>query len=103
MNQVNGNQKDVQALFVRSLLTGFIGGVFLGFFNMVMYFFNFSEITLKDYLWYPNSATEIWTGWFGNIFVFIIFGCISMAVALVYYASLRKINSFWIGFLYGAC
>lgn len=101
MNDKHDKKTVEREIFVRSLLTGFIGGILLGFFNIAMDFFNFSEIALQDFFWSQGLFIGA-SGWVGNILSILLIGIFSIMIAVIYYVSLRKIQSFWAGFFYGA-
>lgn len=85
----------------RTLLTGFVGGFFWGMISLIMYFFNFIEVTPKMYVvksWIKSDWTN---GWIGDLFAIILIGMLSMSISLLYHLLFRKINSIWIGFMYG--
>lgn len=89
------------AILSRSLLTGFIGGILWSGFGVVMYYFNFAEIAPKTYL-LRSWLTAEWTkGWLGDIISILLIGLISLLTAFIYYGLFKKVNSLWMGILYG--
>lgn len=100
--QLEQNKKeDPRSILSRSLLTGFIGGMFWGFIGMVMYYFNFSEVTLKSYLLRSWTTAE-WTGtWLGDVVSILLVSVISILTAFIYYGLFKRINSMWLGAAYG--
>lgn len=94
-------KEEYNMLLVRTILTGLIGGVFWGTVWLVIYYLNFTEITPKSFI-IRSWTTADWTnGWLGNGLSIIIMGIASIIVALIYYVILKRINSLWIGVLYG--
>ncbi|AKU25729.1 hypothetical protein AVP43_02940 [Geobacillus stearothermophilus] len=88
-------------LVQKTIITGFVGGVFWSLMGYLAYFFNFSEIS-------PNMVLIPWVagdwkyGRAGNYAAIVLIGIISIAAALLYYAMLRNIRGMWAGMLYGA-
>ncbi|WP_163969975.1 YqhR family membrane protein [Oceanobacillus halotolerans] len=90
------------SLLSRSLITGFVGGVFWGIVGLFAYYFNFSEVAPKTYLlrsWLDAGWTD---RWLGDVVSLIALGVISVIVAFIYYIIFKKINSIWMGVAYGA-
>ncbi|RLL48103.1 hypothetical protein D8M04_02170 [Oceanobacillus piezotolerans] len=88
-------------LLPRSLLTGFIGGIFWSTIAILMYYFNFSEVSPRLFIlrsWLKDEWTD---GWLGDLVSIILVGLISIIVALIYYSTLKKVNSMWAGVLFG--
>ncbi len=88
-------------LMQKTIIIGFVGGVFWSLIGYLAYFFHFSEIS-------PNMILIPWVagGWkygkAGNYAAIVLIGLISIAAALLYYALLRNIRGMWAGGLYGA-
>ncbi|MFE8702509.1 YqhR family membrane protein [Cytobacillus sp. FJAT-54145] len=82
------------------MLTGFVGGILWSGLGYLAYVFNFTEIR-------PNVVLEPWAlgdwknGWLGTVISIIVLGAVSIVVALIYYAALRKMNKLWVGIAYG--
>ena len=95
------NREDRSFLLARSLLTGFIGGIFWSAVGVVMYYFNFTEITPKTFI-FRSWKTSGWTeGWLGDVVSIFVLGIISILIAFIYYGLLKKVNSMWMGVIYG--
>nr|WP_259544941.1 YqhR family membrane protein [Heyndrickxia oleronia] len=83
-----------------ALVTGFIGGILWSLLAYLCYYFNFTKIE-------PNILLEPFTvgnwrgSWIGIIITIIMYGIISIGVALVYYLVLKKFKSMWVGIAYG--
>ncbi|MFC3039040.1 YqhR family membrane protein [Virgibacillus xinjiangensis] len=93
--------EEPMGLLPRSLLTGFIGGIFWSFIGFIMYYFNFTELSSKHYLlrsWNRSGWTDTWLG---EALSILLVGLLSIVVALVYYMLLKKVNSLWAGAAYG--
>lgn len=94
-------KKEYNMLLVRTILTGLIGGMFWGTVWLVIYYLKFTEITPKSFI-IRSWTTADWTnGWLGNGLSIIIMGLASIIIALIYHVILKRINSLWIGVLYG--
>jgi uncharacterized membrane protein YagU involved in acid resistance len=88
-------------LFSRSAVTGFVGGVFWGLIATILAYFNFTEVAPKSYV-LRSWTTATWTdGWLGTVITIMILGGLSVLVAFIYYLFMRKINSMWMGAVYG--
>ncbi|UJL44822.1 hypothetical protein KFZ58_10245 [Virgibacillus sp. NKC19-16] len=98
--ELNKNE-DSRTILSRSLLTGFIGGMLWGFIGVIMYYFNFSEVSLKSYL-LRSWTTAAWTDtWLGDVVSILLISVISIVTAFIYHGLFKKINSMWIGIAYG--
>jgi len=88
-------------ILLRALLTGFIGGLFWCSISIGLYYFNFLEVSPKTYVlrsWLQSGWTDTWVG---DIVSILFVSILSMVVALIYYSLLKKVNSIWIGVLFG--
>ncbi|WP_010530961.1 YqhR family membrane protein [Lentibacillus jeotgali] len=94
-------QEEPISILSRSLLTGFIGGLLGGFFGVVLYYFNFSEVAPKSYL-LRSWLTASWIdGWLGTVLSILMIGVISLLTAFIYFILFKKVNSLWMGVAYG--
>lgn len=104
MSELNEEQTgwDPQRMLYRdSMVIGFYSGVFWSFIAQVAYFFNFLDFSPKFLL--TSWITLEWAkGWLGVVVSILLFGVLSILVALVYYALLKKAKSIFAGLLYGA-
>ncbi|MFS0643984.1 YqhR family membrane protein [Siminovitchia sp. 179-K 8D1 HS] len=88
------------SLLTLAVVTGLVAGIFGGLMGYLLYYFNFTEISPEVIL---TPVAGSWkSNWIGIIIVSMIYGVISIIVALVYYALLRKKKSFVWGAVYGA-
>ncbi|GGK02604.1 hypothetical protein GCM10007063_26170 [Lentibacillus kapialis] len=95
-------QEEPISVLSRSLLTGFVGGLLGGFFGVVLYYFNFSEVSPKSYL-LRSWLTASWVdGWLGTVLSILMIGVISLLTAFIYFILFKKVNSLWMGIAYGA-
>ncbi|MDQ0213840.1 uncharacterized BrkB/YihY/UPF0761 family membrane protein [Oikeobacillus pervagus] len=95
------NQSEEPMSFIMmTVVTGFVGGVI---WSLVAYFFYMFQFTKIE----PNIILEPFTvghwrnTWIGIILSIIVYGIVSIGAALLYYALLRKVKSWWAGALYG--
>ncbi|WP_047979942.1 YqhR family membrane protein [Ornithinibacillus contaminans] len=94
-------QEDSSSLLGRSLFTGFVGGIVASLFGIFMYYFNFIEVSATSYVIRPWT-TAAWTNtWLGDLVTSVLIGLLSIFVALIYYGALKKLNSIWVGIVYG--
>ena len=100
--QSNQAQKRNNSLqFQRALLTGFMGGAFWSLVGILMYYFNFMEVSIKSVV-LQSWTKAAWTdGWIGNIATIFLAGIFSIGVAIIYYLLFKKYNSMWAGFGFG--
>jgi uncharacterized membrane protein YagU involved in acid resistance len=82
------------------VLTGLIGGIALSSLGYLAYIFNFTTIP-------PRVILEPWAlgnwkkEWLGTVISILLIGVLSIVAAIVYYATLRKINNMWMGIIFG--
>src|SRR5690625_4772086 len=95
------NMKVSRALiFIRSLLTGFIGGLIWSTIGDIMYYFNFTEVDSKYFILRPWKSMEWTSGWLGDIVTIISLSMLSIAVSVFYYLLFKRIYSIWIRIIY---
>lgn len=82
-------------------LTGFIGGLFWSALAQLAYYFHFTEVAPKVILMGVFSD-RLSHGIIGNLIAILLYGLVSIVVAFIYYAILRKIRSIFVGILFGA-
>lgn len=96
------NKKEAPVSQIGKVMTiGFIGGILwslLAYFAAVL---NFTEIS-PNLLLQPIALGDWKDGMLGNFVSIALIGIISIGVALVYYAILRRFTSMWIGIAFGA-
>ncbi|MUK87154.1 hypothetical protein GMD78_01910 [Ornithinibacillus sp. L9] len=88
-------------LLGRTLITGFVGGLLWGLFGVINYYFSFTEVSPRSFLLRSWLRAEWTDTWLGDVVSILLLGLISIGVALVYYMLFRKINSIWVGAVYG--
>ncbi|EZP76108.1 hypothetical protein H839_12564 [Parageobacillus genomosp. 1] len=99
--QLEQNQKErPMSLLLKTVITGFVGGVFWSLIGYLAYFFHFSEIS-PNMILIPWVAGDWKHGKIGNYIAILLIGLLSILVALIYYAALRRIKGMWAGVLYG--
>lgn len=85
----------------RSLLTGFVGGIFWSSIGALLYYFNFTEVSPRSFVLRSWIRAEWTDTWLGNLVSILLIGILSIVVALIYYGLLKNIQSFWAGLFYG--
>ena len=88
------------SLMTLVILTGFIGGIVFSSFAYLAYIFDFTYISPRVIL-DPWALGDWKKGWLGIVLSIIFIGAISIIAALIYYATLRKFKSMWVGIAYG--
>ncbi|WP_235848416.1 YqhR family membrane protein [Litchfieldia alkalitelluris] len=95
------NQKPEDlSMITKVVIIGLFGGLFWSFLNYGTYVFNFTEIS-------PNLVLQPWAigDWknrvLGQFIGIAVIGVLSIGVALVYYALLRKFQKIWVGMAFG--
>ncbi|MFT4415621.1 YqhR family membrane protein [Fredinandcohnia humi] len=92
--------EEPMSFIAKVVVIGLFGGIFWSLLAYLTYIFNFTELS-------PNLVLKPWLlgdwknrvlGQFVGIFVI---GLISVGVALLYYAFLKKFQSIWVGAAYG--
>ncbi|MGM7721218.1 YqhR family membrane protein [Metabacillus sp. Hm71] len=81
--------------------TGFIGGVFWSLLAYLASILNYTEIK-PSLILQPIALGDWKNGTLGEFISIVLIGVISIGVALVYYAVLKRFTSMWIGIAYGA-
>jgi hypothetical protein len=92
----DGSQMPLMQL---TLLTGFIGGVFGCLFGYLVHTFHFTMISPAVILGPSQGAWE--AGWVGVAIITLIYGLLSMLMALLYFSVLKKKKSLWWGAGFG--
>ena len=99
-NLEQNKKEEPMSVMGKSIVTGFIGGVFWSALAYLAYILNFTEIS-PNLILQPFALGNWKEGAFGNIISIVIIGLISIGAALVYYAILRRFDGMWLGFAYG--
>ncbi|MDQ0231939.1 hypothetical protein J2S19_003224 [Metabacillus malikii] len=81
--------------------TGLFGGIFWSLLAYLASILNFMEISPKLIL-QPIALGEWKNNTLGEFIGIILIGILSIGVALVYYAILKRFKSMWVGIAYGA-
>jgi len=99
----NGDQSKQEKPFsqiTNVALIGFIGGLFWSALGQLAYYFSFTEIGPKVII--SGWASDRWRdGVLGGVVTIVLCGLLSIIVALIYYALLRKVNNLLICMLFG--
>lgn len=94
-------QEKSYSLLARSLLTGFMGGLIWSTFGIIMFYFNFSNVSPTSFILRSWLDAEWTHQWLGNIISIVTVGIISVVVAFLYYMLFRKRHSMWVGTMFG--
>lgn len=97
----NKRTDSASSLLARSLLTGFIGGIFWSTIAVFLYYFNFMEVSPKSFVLRSWIKMEWTDGWLGDLVSVILIGLLSIITAFIYYVMLKKVQTMWISVLYG--
>jgi len=99
--ELEQNKKDGEmSLMAKVVVIGLFGGIFWSLLSYLTYIFNFTELS-------PNLILKPWIlgDWknrvLGQFIGIFMIGIISIGVALLYYALLKKFQSIWVGAAFG--
>lgn len=99
--ELEQNKKDGDmSLMAKVVVIGLFGGIFWSLLSYLTYIFNFTELS-------PNLILKPWIlgDWknrvLGQFIGIFMIGIISIGVALLYYALLKKFQSIWVGAAFG--
>mgnify|MGYP001382662567 CR=1 FL=1 len=85
----------------RTIMTGFIGGVFWSAIWVVIHYLNFTELSPNYFILRSWLKTDWTSGWIGQIISIIVIGVLSIIPAYIYFLLFKKINHLWIGIVFG--
>ncbi|WP_117169249.1 YqhR family membrane protein [Paraliobacillus sediminis] len=89
------------SIITKSLMTGFIGGLFWGFMGWFASFFNFTSVSPATFM-IRSWLNQDWTnGWLAELLAIILIGVLSLAVAIIYYLLLKKLRGLWPSAIFG--
>lgn len=89
-----------ERVLIRTLITGFIGGVFWSSISLILKYFKIIDISPKTYLLLFLSEKWLFK-WYGTLFTIILYGILSIIIAYIYYITFKKIGGLMFGVLYG--
>nr|WP_309100998.1 YqhR family membrane protein [Fredinandcohnia onubensis] len=99
--ELEQNKKDGDmSLMAKVVVIGLFGGIFWSLLSYLTYIFNFTELS-------PNLILKPWIlgDWknrvLGQFIGIFMIGILSIGVALLYYALLKKFQSIWVGAAFG--
>ena len=88
-------------LLVNTIIIGFVGGVLGSFLGIVAHYFNVMDFSPKFIL--TSWSNQVWIKhWQGCFITLLLFGILSIVIAFLYYALLKKIKSMIAYILFGA-
>src|SRR5690625_5738677 len=88
-------------VFIRALLTGFIGGFIWSTFAIFMHYFNFAEVDPKKFILRLWKNIEWTNGWLGGLVTVLILAILSIVVAFVFYLLFKKVYVFCVCGVFG--
>ncbi|MDZ5471037.1 YqhR family membrane protein (plasmid) [Bacillus sp. 31A1R] len=95
------NQEEKPLSFIAMVvLTGLVGGILWSGLAQIAYVFNFTEIR-QNVILEPWALGDWKNGWLGTVISICLIGGLSIIVALIYYATLRRFQGIWVGMGYG--
>lgn len=95
-------KRERKLLIIRTIITGFIGGILLYLAILFFTYFNFIDETIYAILISKiNLPASIHKPLFRGITLLFILGLTSTVIALIYYGLLRKIFNIWVSVLFG--
>ncbi|MFA1821563.1 YqhR family membrane protein [Virgibacillus oceani] len=89
------------SLLTRAMITGFVGGLIASITGLIIYYFNFTEVSPTSFVlksWVNATWVE---SWLGTLITVIMMGLLSMIIAFIYYITLKKLYTMWIGVTFG--
>ncbi|WP_285768883.1 YqhR family membrane protein [Peribacillus sp. SI8-4] len=101
-NEHGQNQQENQSMLLyNALIIGFVGGAAASAAGMIVHYVNFMDFS-------PRFILTSWSNmgwidhWLGAVMTIIIFGIISVVLALIYYGLFKRVKSFFSGIIFGA-
>lgn len=94
------HQEEPMSIVGKVVITGLVGGIFWSLLSYVAYIFKFTELS-------PNLVLQPWAvgdwknGVYGQFMGILVIGLLSIGVALLYYAVLKKFDHIWVSMLFG--
>lgn len=85
----------------RSLFTGFVGGIIGGICGVLLYYFNFSEVSPRTFELRPWVNAGWADRWIGDLISVLVAGVLSLVPAFIYYGLFKKIRSVLFAVLFG--
>ncbi|MEW9677509.1 YqhR family membrane protein [Lentibacillus sp. L22] len=100
-NQASSQQVKPVSILPRSLFTGFIGGLIWSICGVLLYYFNFAEVSPKTFELRSWLKTEWTDSWLGDVISILGAGILSILAAFIYYGLFKRIRPWWFGAVYG--
>ncbi|MFB7642305.1 YqhR family membrane protein [Peribacillus butanolivorans] len=101
-NEKGQNQQENRIMLINNVFAiGFVGGLLASFAGIIAHYFNFMEFSSKFILTSWSNMTWI-DRWLGTVMTMLVFGILSMGIALIYYGLFRKMKSILSGVFFGA-
>lgn len=93
-------KEEPMSIMAKVMVIGLCGGIFWSLLGYLLYIFNFTKIS-------PNLVLQPWAlgdwknGLYGQFMGIFIIGLLSIGVALLYYAVLRRFEKIWVSMIFG--
>lgn len=93
-------QEEPMSMLAKVMVIGLCGGIFWSLLGYLLYIFHFTKIS-------PNLVLQPWAigdwknGLYGQFMGVFVIGLLSVGVALLYYAVLRRFEKIWVSMLFG--
>ncbi|GAB2573560.1 YqhR family membrane protein [Gracilibacillus alcaliphilus] len=99
--QHKGQGKDKDKLALKTLSTGFFGGLIWGSVAAIAGFLNFTSVTPKSFFLRSWLVVEWTDKWIGEVISILLLGIVSIIWAFIYYAVLKKFEGVFPGVVTG--
>ncbi|MGE7759294.1 YqhR family membrane protein [Peribacillus sp. NPDC097895] len=100
-NENGQNQLENQnVLIYDALAIGFVGGAAASLAGIIAHYVNFMEFSPKFILTSWSNMTWI-DHWLGTVMTILVFGLISVGIALIYYSLFKRMKSIFSGIFFG--
>jgi hypothetical protein len=93
-------QEEPMSMLAKVIVIGLCGGIFWSLLGYLLYIFKFTKIS-------PNLVLQPWAigdwknGLYGQFMGIFVIGLLSVGVALLYYATLRRFEKIWVSMIFG--
>ncbi|MCK1991470.1 YqhR family membrane protein [Peribacillus muralis] len=100
-NEHGQNQQENQSVLIyNALIIGFVGGAAASLAGMIAHYVNFMDFSPRFIL--TSWSNMKWIDhWLGVLMTVILFGILSVVIALLYYALFKRVKSMFSGIIFG--
>ncbi|CAH0177440.1 hypothetical protein SRABI96_01344 [Peribacillus sp. Bi96] len=100
-NENGQNQQENQNVLIYDVLAiGFVGGAAASIAGIITHYVNFMDFSPKFILTSWSNMTWI-DHWLGTVMTILVFGMISVGIALIYYGLFKRMKSIFSGIIFG--